>query len=282
VSANTVNNFEKNIGILCAYIFLIIIGLASLFPFVWVFLSSFKTTSEILGKAISLPEHFSFHNYIKAFNTTNITRAFLNSMMISATSVIFHSIIITLAAYATARFKNRFTKSVNLYISLGILIPLNCAIYPILLIMKGVNLDNSLLGLIILYTGLGIPVPYLIMRSYIFTIPASLDESAKIDGASQFTIFFHIILPLSQNCLITVLIIHFIFVWNEFLYAFLLIRTRDLRTLQVSLQFFMSDFMYDLGGLFAAMMIAVLPAIIMFLFFQEKVISGLTAGAIKG
>ncbi|MBU4227354.1 carbohydrate ABC transporter permease [bacterium] len=276
---------DRNITIAFSFIkygILLFFAVVCLFPALWILISSFKTNQTILASALSLPTTLHWENYVSAMQVTGLPRAFLNSIIVSTLAVVLNAIVALLAAYVLARFKFRLNTALTIMFSLGILVPINSAVVPIKFIMLNLMLDNSLIGLIVLYAALGLPVSILILKSFLLSIPVQLEEAARIDGAGYWKIFFAVIFPLSQSGLVTVMILQFIFCWNEFLFATLLISTETKRTLQIAIKFFIGQFFFDYGGLFAAMVISIIPAIIVFILFQKKVISGLTAGAIKG
>jgi len=259
-------------------VFFVVIGFS---PVLWVLISSFKTNQTILDSALSLPTALHWENYISAIQVTGLPRHFFNSIVVSTSAVILNVIIALLAAYVLARFEFMLNIPLTIMFYLGFLIPINSAVVPIKFIMLKLGLNNSLIGLIILYVALGLPVSILILKNFLSSIPVQLEEAARIDGAGYWEIFFKIIFPLSRSGLATVMILQFLFCWNEFLFATLLINTETKRTLQMAINFFIGKFSFDYGGLFAAMTVSIVPSIIVFIFFQEKVISGLTAGAIK-
>lgn len=263
------------------YVILLFFAAITFFPLLWVIISSFKTNLTILTSALSLPTTLHWENYVAAIKVTNLPRAFLNSAIVTGSSLSLNAVIAFMAAYSLARFKFRLNLILTLMFSLGILLPINSAILPIKIIITKLGLGNSLIGLIILYTALGIPISILILKSFLVSIPVEIEESAIIDGASYWKVIFKIIFPLCQPALATIIVLQFLFCWNEFLFAMLMINSEAKRTLQLSIGFFLGEFYFDYGGLFAAMVIAILPAVIIFILFQERVISGLTAGAVK-
>jgi len=263
------------------YVILLFFAAITFFPLLWVIISSFKTNLTILTSALSLPTTLHWENYVAAIKVTNLPRAFLNSAIVTGSSLSLNAGIAFMAAYSLARFKFRLNLILTLMFSLGILLPINSAILPIKIIITKLGLGNSLIGLIILYTALGLPISILVLKSFLVSVPVEIEESAIIDGASYWKVIFKIIFPLCQPALATIIVLQFLFCWNEFLFAMLMINSEAKRTLQLSIGFFLGEFYFDYGGLFAAMVIAILPAVIIFILFQERVISGLTAGAVK-
>lgn len=264
------------------YAYLTFIGIMTFYPLVWIVFSSFKTNSEILSSAISLPEALHWENYINALTVTGLPRAFLNSTIVSFGSMFLVLLLAFPMAYTVTRFNSRGIRLSFGIVSLGILVPLVATLLPIKIIMIKANLMNSLIGLIILYAAIGLPFIVVVLRSFLQSIPKELDESAIIDGAGRYRIVFQIILPISQNGILTVLVWQFINSWNEFIFALLLISEETKRTVQIAIQAFVGRFFFDYGGLFAAMVIIIIPPVFIFIVLQEKVIEGLTAGAVKG
>lgn len=262
--------------------FLLALAAIGVFPLAWIVLSSFKTNREILSSALGLPSSFGFTNYASALSMVDIARPMLNSLAVSLSAVLLNGALALTAAYVLTRFRNRATKAAGALLSFGILIPVNCAILPVKFLMRGAGLENSLAGLVVLYAALGIPIAVMILSVFLLTVPLELDESAVMDGAGHWRILLSIILPLSQGALASVAIWQFIGNWNEFMFALLLITSEANRTLQLAIQFFVGKFSFDYGALFAAMTIISVPPVVLFAVFQERVIEGLTAGAVKG
>jgi raffinose/stachyose/melibiose transport system permease protein len=262
--------------------YLLFFAAITAFPLVWVVISSFKTNRSILGSALSLPDTLHFENYATAATMTKVIVPFTNSIIVTTGAVALNLFLSFAAAFAIARFPSRWLRTVALIFSLGVLIPINSAILPIKLIMTRLGLGNSLPGLIILYAILGLPIGVLVLRSFLLSVPVAIDESARIDGTGWWTILFRIIMPVSQSGIATVAIWQAIMAWNEFLFAILLISSEANRTLQIAIRFFLGMFFFDYGALFAMLVIVIVPIVLVFVIFQERVIAGLTAGAIKG
>ncbi|MGE5598959.1 MAG: carbohydrate ABC transporter permease [Bacteroidota bacterium] len=262
----------------CILTFFVIV---TAFPLVWTILSSFKTSQEILSSSLSLPAKLHWENYLHALQVTGITRAFINSAGMTAFSIILNACVALLAAFVMARFAFRGRQLLMFLLTMGVLIPINSALLPIKLVMDRLHLSNSLVGLAVLYTGIGLPISVLILRSYILGIPPEIDEAARVDGASFWQIVWKIVAPVARPGIVTVMILQAIYAWNEFLFAMVLISSETNRTLQIAIRFFLGQFFFDYGGLFAAMVLAILPTVILFVIFQNSVVSSLSAGAVK-
>ena len=254
----------------------------SLGPFIWVFLSSFKTNKEILSFSFGLPEVFSFRNYANAFKLAPITRYFVNSIFVTFMGVVVNVTFMSMAAYVLSRFNFKGRNLIRTIFSMGLLIPGAALLLPLYMSIKAVGLYNNVWGLIIVYAAFGTAASVFIMSSYFRTIPREMEESAYIDGAGFVGTFLRIIIPLTRPALATAGIMQFLLCWNEFQFSLILTTGHESRTLPVALYYFKSAFASDYGAMFAAITLVSLPSIIMYIFTQKQVASGLTAGSVKG
>lgn len=250
-------------------------------PIIWLVASSFKTNSAILSASSFFPQEINLRGYQTAFSEVGLHRFFINSFIISTASTLSVLTVATLAAYPLARFDFRGRGVLTTIFSLGIVVPITSLIVPEIVIMTELGLRNTREGLILLYTALFFPISFLVMRAFFLSIPREIEEAAMIDGANYFTILRRVILPISGPGLSTVGVMVFVWTWNEFLYALLMISSAEQRTVQVAIRFFTSQFDFNYPGMFAAVTMVMVVPIIIFLLLQERVISGLTAGATK-
>jgi raffinose/stachyose/melibiose transport system permease protein len=263
------------------YAVLIFFTIALLLPVMWLVLASFKTNAEILSASGFFPEQFRLQGYRDALTQVALGRFFLNSFIVSTSSTILTILIASMAAYPLSRFKFPFRDTLSLIFSLGIVVPVTSLIVPEVLIIRWLGLTDTKVGLILLYTALFFPLSFVILRAFFMSIPYQIEEAAIIDGASYWTLLFRLIMPLSVPGISTVGVLVFIFTWNEFLYALLLISSQENRTVQIAIRFFTSTFDFNLPGMYAAITMVMIVPITVFLLLQERVVSGLTAGATK-
>lgn len=275
-------DFSKGILGILKYIFLLLFVFISVGPMVWAFLSSFKTYAEINSSALSLPSSFSLKNYADAFRYAPIGKYFLNSILIVGISVLVTVTFVAMCAYVTARFRFAFKPILILMISASLMLPAQAISQPLFAIFKELHLYDTKLGLIIVYSAMGIPMSFFVMTSYYQTISTALEESAYIDGASFLQTFLHIILPLAKPGLVTIAMLQFINTWNEFYFALMLTSGDTARTVPIALNYYMGTFANNYSALFAAVVITVLPTILVFVVLQRQVMESLTAGAVKG
>lgn len=252
----------------------------SWFPILWVILSSFKSNVEILSGKF-WPSQIDFRGYIQAFKSAPIASYFLNSVILAVVSTALNVFLLAMAAYVFARVRFRFKKVLFTLIMSTMVIPSTALMQPIFRIISGLGLVDTYTGLTLVYTGFGFSLTMLILRSAMMGIPLGIEEAASIDGASFPRIFFTMILPISKSALACAAVIHFLDTWNEFTYALLLTVTQRVRTLPLAVNYFTSQFSFNYTAMFAAITIAVVPSIIIFIIFQEQVISSMTVGAVK-
>jgi len=264
------------------YIFLSIFLVISIVPLIWVFLSSFKTNPEILAAPLSIPEQFKLTNYKDAFEIAPMATFYVNSIFVSIIGTFSNLVIIGMASYAISRFDFKGKRALIALLSVSLLLPVTALLQPLFMTINKIGLYDSLWGLILVYAGFGIPVSLYILRSYFLTIPEELEEAAYLDGAGIIRTFVRIIIPISKPAFATAGVLQFLLCWNEFQFALVLTTGNDSRTLPLALSYFTSLFSANYGAMFAATMLIIIPTIIVYIFTQEQVISGLVAGSVKG
>lgn len=258
--------------------FLVLFG----FPFVLTLMMSFKSQAEYMtGNYWNLPRTIFFGNYSKVL-LSNFNLYFINSITVTAAAVILTTLIASLASYALAKIKFRFSGPVLLMFMIGMMIPVHTTLIPIYQLTRSVHLTDNLAGLVGPYVSFGLPVAIYIMTAFFKEVPDSIQESAVIDGASSLRIYWSIMLPISMPAISTVGIYSFIMYWNEFIYALTLINTNTRKTLPLGMREFWSAETINIPAVLTAVLIGSLPVILFYMVAQERVINGLSAGAVKG
>lgn len=265
-----------------ANLFVIFILFVSLAPIIWVFLSSFKTNTEILNDALALPEKWGFKNYKTAVTMAPITVFYGNSVIVAVTATILNVIVLSMSSYVLARFHFKGRDGLKGMFGMALLIPAAALLQPLYLTMKNLGFYDKLSGLIICYATFSLPVSMYIFTSYYLTIPTELEEAAYIDGAGFYDTFWHVIFPLAKPAMATCGVLSFLGSWNEFQVAMTLTSSTAKRTLPIALLYFKSQFASDYGAMFAATMMVIIPSIVVFVLMQRQVVDGLVAGAVKG
>lgn len=278
----TENKIAAMIGRMVRFIFLGGVALISVGPLFWIVMSSFKSNKEILTSAFSLPSSFSFSGYAVALDMAPIFLFYGNSILISVVSTILNVIVVSMAAYVLARYRFRGSTCLVLLFSASMLIPTSALLMPIYRIMTAIKLFDTRTGLILVYAALGLPTSLFVFKSYFQGIPKELEEAAYIDGAGFYRTFFTIVFPLAKSGLATGAILQFLMSWNEFMFALVLTKRTNIRTLPLALNYFKSQFSFDYTAMFAALTMVILPSIIIYILLQEQVTESMVAGSIKG
>lgn len=263
-------------------VFLLFIITISIVPFIWVFISSFKTNAEILESALSLPSKWSFDGYINAFKLSPLHKFYLNSIIIAVSSTFLNVFFVGMAAYVLARFEFRFKNIILMIFSISLLLPMTSLIHPVYMTISKIGLHDTKFALIIVYAALGLPASLYILRSYFLSIPKSIEEAAYVDGAGFCRTYIEIIIPIAKPGFATAAVLQFLLSWNEFLYAVVLTNSQSNRTLPVALSYFTSQFSFNYTAMFAAIVMVSVPSIVIFVILQEQVVKSLTAGSVKG
>jgi ABC-type glycerol-3-phosphate transport system permease component len=232
----------------------------------------------------NLPKGIHVENYIKAWNVVNLKRYFLNSVIVTVVSIIALTFVCTPAAYVLSRIKFKFSGFLNSLFMVGMAIPYQLLLIPLYRIMLGTRLNDSLFGLGLVYVALSIPFTVYILSGFIRSLPSQLEDAAMIDGCSQIQTFWKIMFPLAQPGIMTAAILNFIFLWNEFMLSLVFLNSDKNKTISLGLYTIQSSMQYtaDWTGLFASVVIVMFPTIVIYVVLSEKIMAGITLGAVKG
>lgn len=264
------------------YVFLILISITYIFPILWVFNVSFKTNKEIFTAPFALPKDVTFDNYSFAWTAGRLGIATLNSFIVCVAALVLSMIIGSMAAFGIARMRWKGAKLAMTYFLTGMMIPVHCVLIPLFTRFANLNLSNTLTGIIIPYLTFSLPITIFIMTGFFKGLPNELIECACMEGANIFQIFFKICLPLGRTGLFVTGLMTFIGNWNELLVAMVFISDESKKTLPVALSKFVGPHATNYSQMFAAIVIAIIPTIVVYCAFSNKIVDGLTAGAVKG
>ena len=265
------------------WILIIFFAVYTLFPLIWLVISSLKTNFEFLaGSPFALPAKPQWINYTNALTVAGLGRMLFNSVFVGLSATVVNIIVASMGAYCISRFRFRGRERIFTLFTAGILVPLNALMVPYFVIITKLGLINTYGGMILLYTAIGIPMSTFLIRGLMDSIPMELEEAAYIDGCGFYARFFHIILPLSRTGIVTAATFEFLTCWNEFVFANLLVSSEKLRTIQVGIRYFTNQFSTDYVSMYAAIVISIIPSILGYILFQEQIIAGMTSGAVKG
>ena len=264
------------------YLFFAVMMVIYLAPLFWVVLGSLKTRQEIIKKPFALPEVAQVGNYTFAWTAGKLGTAMLNSLLVCVATLLFTMLIGSMAAFAIGRMRWKLAGAAMTYIMIGMMIPVHCVLIPLFTRFARMGLSDSLLGLILPYLTFSLPVSVFIMTGFFRSIPNELLESACIDGCSIYMIFFRIALPLSRTGLFVTGLMTFVNNWNELLMAMVFISNDAKKTLPVALSKFVGPYQTNYAQMFAAIVIAIIPTIVVYSMFSNQIVDGLTTGAVKG
>lgn len=282
IKKNKIGNF---LGGTTVQILLIFWAFMQMTPVLWQIVSSFKTTREIIVDLFAFPKSFYLGNYDFAyFSEIGVKMGvyFRNSLLITLFTLAILITVAYLAAYTIAKFKFKGKNIVLFILIILVGVPIHALIVPLYYLVSKMGLINQYLGLILPYAAFFCPFSILLLQSFFRQFPDELIEAAKIDGCNSFQAFIKVVLPLSLGAISTVFIITFIQIWNEFLLAYILMKSNNSRTLPVGIVAYQGDYVTEWGPLYAALVIAIIPTILVYLIFHRNLIKGVTAGAIKG
>ena len=272
---------NRRVSINIQYGLLLLMASLTLFPVIWVALSSFKPQSELFKIPMTFfPENWTIENYISAFTKGNFLNYFSNTIYVSVVATFLTVIINIMAGYALAKY---IFPGRNILFSLMIatlMIPLQVIMIPIFLQLKRFGMLNTFLGIII--PPAATPTGIFLARQYIINLPDSMIESARLDGAGEFTIFRSIILPLSTPIIATIAIFSFMWRWNDYLWPLIVITNSRKQTIQQALANFVGQLQINWSDLLAMTTVSIIPVIIVFFIFQRFFMVGITSGSVKG
>ncbi|MGW4488222.1 carbohydrate ABC transporter permease [Amycolatopsis sp. NPDC004368] len=261
----------------------LLIALVFFFPTYWMFTTSLKTPGEVLSPKYDLiPTSATLQNFVSAITKPGFVTYLTNSLIVTLGAVIAALIVGVLAAIPLARFRFHGRKGFLLLILVAQLAPLSALFIPMYLLMRDIGLLDKLPSLLLVYFATSLPFTVWMLYGFINGIPYDLEEAAMIDGCSRAGAFRRVTLPLLGPGLVTTSVFSFITAWNEFLFALVFINDKSKQTLPVWLSSFRTAFTVDWGAIMAAAAVYAVPALIFFLIVQRKLVSGLTAGAVKG
>jgi len=264
-----------------AYTFLIIMAVIFVMPMLFTIISSLKTKLDIFSDPFALPKNPQWSNYVIAWKDANMSAYFINSVIQSGSTVILTSLISTMAAYALARFDFKLNKVLVLVFMLGMMVPMHTILVPVSYIIGLFNLKNNIFALVLVYVAFNLPFSIMVMITFMKGVNRSLEEAAIIDGANYFQIYSKIVIPLTLPAISTISIFNFMGAWNNILFPLLFINDKRLRPISLGLLNFNGERGSEYGLMMAGIVITVAVPLAIYLLFQEKVESGLAAGAVK-
>ncbi len=262
--------------------FLAIYAVIILVPMLFIVISSFKTNAEIFNSPWRLPARFDLYTYLDVFVHYSVYRYFINSLYYSTVTVAATVVLCAMGAYGIARLKWKLAGATKAYVLLGLMVPVHSMIVPLYIMMSRIGMQNPRFSVILIYVAFALPTSLFIFTAYLSEIPRDLEEAAVLDGCSIFEAFRRIIVPLMQPAIATVAIFTFLGAWNDFFVGLIFINADKYWTIQLGVSKFQGAFSVRYSYLLAAVVVALLPTVIVYLFMNRRIIAGITAGAVKG
>lgn len=270
-------------GVLAGVVAIVVSAVFFLVPFAFIFVTASKTVSESASLKFSWPQHFVLLDNLRqavAANDYLMIIAFINSLILTVVSVAALVLLSAMVAFVWQRRAGRLSGVINILVLAGLIVP--PAVVPTIWVLQKVGLFKTMPGLILIEIAFGLPFCILLFRAFIASVPRDLDEAATVDGAGPVQIFFRIIFPVLRSVMMTVIILQTVFVYNDFQNPLYFLPGTENATIQVTLLGFQSQFNTQYNLLFANILLVTIPPLIMFLFFNRKIVEGMAAGSVKG
>ncbi len=273
---------KRVVSIIVINIVLILVAVFWLAPLLLALMNSFKTNAELLTNVMSLPTELNFENYVRTYEKMRYVRSFFNTVLISGLSVILIVIFSSLAGWRLCRTKTRLSKILFGLFIFSMLIPFSSIMIPLYKVILTLKLKNSLIGLSFVYAGLGVSMAIFLYHGFVKGIPRELEEAAEMDGCNKIQTFRYIVFPLLKPITATICITNVLWVWNDFLLPLIVISDYKKYTLLLSTNTLFGQYSNDWTAILSALIIAALPVIVFYAFFQKRILRGISEGALKG
>ncbi len=270
-------------NVIAAHAILLTYVVIALFPVIVILINSFKTRRAIFREPLALPDadSFSLIGYQTVLKQGDFFGYFQNSMIVTVASLFFILLFGAMAAFALSEYRFRGNTLMALYLALGIMIPIRIGTVAILEMMVATGLVNTLMALILVYTAQGLPLAVFILSEFMRQVSDDLKNAGRIDGLSEFTIFFRLVLPLVRPAMATVAVFNMIPIWNDLWFPLILAPAEPVKTLTLGSQVFIGQFETDWNAVLSALSMAILPALGLYIIFSRQLIRGITSGAVK-
>lgn len=276
------DKLSSTLALVCKYAVLILASAATLFPLLWTICNSFRSTEQIMTSFVLIPEQFKLDNYKTLFEVTDILRAFRNSVSVTAVSLLLLCALVLPVSFAISRYKFRMASKIYGLFSFAIMVPAISLLPMLYRQFSEMHLLGYKYSITFAYAIDQLPISVFLVVAFMRTIPMEIDEAAVIDGCSTWDLFWRFILPLSRNGIITMLILAFVAIWNDYMIALVLQPNVVNKTLSVILTYAKGEYFTDYGMMCAAVVFAVMPMLVFYFLIKNMLISGMVLGAVKG
>lgn len=273
---------KKSIANTFIYILLGLLVIVYLAPLLWCVLVALKDNTELINSPFAFPKNPQFKNFAEAWKKAYLGVALRNSFIACGIALVMTLFLGSMAAFSIGRMKWKLSKLTQTYFMIGMMIPIHCVLIPLFVQFSRIKLVNSLPSIILPYIVFGLPITIYILTGFFRSMPNELFESASIDGCSIYRTFFSIALPLSKTGLFVTGLMTFVGNWNELLLSMVFISDKMKKTIPVTLSYFVGPYKTNYVQMFAAILISIIPTIVVYCCFSNKIVAGLTEGAVKG
>jgi raffinose/stachyose/melibiose transport system permease protein len=262
---------------------LVLYTLLAVFPVVLVVMNSFKSRAAIFSAPLRppLPGTFSLIGYDAVWSKANFLLYFVNSITITVGSLVFVLLLGAMASWALTEYRMRGNTVLGLYLAIGIMVPIRLGTVAILKLVVSLHLANTLVALILVYTATGLPLSIFILSEFIQQIPREMRDAARIDGASEYRIFWSVILPLIRPAVATVAVFTMVPIWNDLWFPLILAPGQSTQTVTLGVQQFIGQYVTDWNSVLSALSLALAPIVVLYIFFSRSLVRGITSGAVK-
>ncbi|WP_090825823.1 carbohydrate ABC transporter permease [Paenibacillus sp. yr247] len=275
--------FGRRVGSAFIFLFLLVASVFTLFPIYMGLLNSLKTEGAMMNNMLAIPAHFEFGNYADAFRKVKFMQSLWNTFYVAMIGLVGIIVFSSMAGYKLSRTSSKLSGFFFGLFAMSILIPFNSIVITLTKIAKELHIQGSLIGLGLVYVGLGVAFAIFLYHGFVKSIPRDLDEAAVIDGCGEFRLFFVVIFPMLVPITATIAILNLLWMWNDFLLPLLILTDSDKYTLLLSINMLFGEYgNNDWSAILAALILTMLPVIIIYLLLQKFILRGIADGAIKG
>ncbi|MDD3795238.1 MAG: carbohydrate ABC transporter permease [Lachnospiraceae bacterium] len=279
-----IKNPKKKIGpaVTLIYLFLAVLAVIYLAPLLWMLCVSLKDNAGVMASPFSIPTTFQWQNYVDAWSMGKLGIALINSVLVCGVTLVVSLLFGSMAAFAIARMKWKLSEAAHTFFLIGMMVPVHCILIPLFVRFAKMGLTNSRFGLMLPYITFSLPMTIFLLTSFFRSMPGELFEAAAIDGCGIYRCFFKIAFPLCRTGFFVSGLMTFVNNWNELLMAMVFISDPNKKTLPVTLTYFVGPYATNYVQMFAAIIIAIAPTVIVYSLFSNQIVEGLTTGAVKG
>lgn len=272
---------QSKAGKIGTWFILLFVCLISLFPVLWVAVSSLKA-DPMAEPGLTLPSSICLDGYVSVFRDMHIMRYFFNSFKVSGISVVLSILMISMSAYIVARMEFKGKSLITTLLMSTLFIPATAMTFPVYNLVNSLKINDSHAGIILIYTCSGIAVSFMVIRNYFLTIPGELEDASRIDGCTYSQTFFRVMFPIARPGIMTAAILAFMNYWNEYYWASMVLTTKELKTVPAILAQFTTAFSTNYNGLFSAIVVILIPPVVVYCCCSKFFIEALSGGAVKG